>query len=416
MPDLDACEKRNALRIVAAQSATKLGDVLTNPKTVLTWMLTSLGAPGALLSMLVPVRESGSMLPQVFVSGWVKRVEPRKKVFVAGAFAQALAIAGMGLAALFLAATAAGVAVLLALAVFAVARSFCSISSKDVLGRTIPKGFRGRVGGISNSISGGLSAAAAVGLLVFREQETARFLAWLVLGASLLWVLGGGLYALVSEPEGNEASEGEEASANVLERLALVRDDAVFRRFIIARSLLLGSALASPLLVVLAQRSGGALGSLVGFIVASGLASGTSSFLWGKLADRSSEGAMAAGGLVAGGVAAGAIALAWIEPDWASQVWVWPVVFLFFNIGYAGVRLGRKTWVVDAVEGDRRTDYVSASNTLIAVLILVTGAIHSPLQAWSPLASLGLYGAMCFAGAAVALRLRSVAAGAGESA
>ena len=49
-------------------------------KTVLTWMLSSIGAPGALLSMLVPVRESGSMLPQVFVSGYLAR-QPRKMPF-----------------------------------------------------------------------------------------------------------------------------------------------------------------------------------------------------------------------------------------------------------------------------------------------------------------------------------------------
>ncbi len=407
MAELEPEQKRSAAWIITAQSATKLGDVLTNPKTVLTWMLSSLGASGALLSMLVPIRESGSMLPQLFVSGWVKRVRRRKWVFVAGAVAQALAIGCMGSSALLLPPTAAGFAVLVALAAFAVARSFCSISSKDVLGRTIPKGFRGRVGGLSNTISGLLSAAAAVALLTMKHDQAARFLAWMVLGASLLWVLGAACYAMVGEPAPDD--EGGNGAKGVGARLRLVRDDPMFRMFIIARSLLLGSALASPLLVVFGQKAGGQMSSLVGFIVASGVASATSSFLWGRLADRSGEWAMASGGGLAAAVGTGGLWLAWQDPEWARSPYVWPVVFLLFNIGYAGVRLGRKTWVVDSAEGDRRTDYVSASNTLIAVIILIVGAIHSPLQSWSPVASLGLYVVMCLAGALAALRLRRIA-------
>ncbi len=406
MTTLDPQQKRNAIWIIAGQSLTKLGDVLTNPKTVLTWMLSSLGAPGALLSMLVPVRESGSMLPQLFVSDFVKRAVRRKRVFVVGALFQALAIAVMGAAALWLPPAGAAWAVLGALAVFAVARSFCSISSKDVLGRTVPKGFRGRVGGASNSISGLLSAAAAASLIVFRDREAPVFLSWLVLAASLLWVLGAACYARIDEPD---AEPQENGGDGWLERLKLVRDDRVFRGFIVARALLLGSALASPLLVVLGQQSGGRLTSLVGFIIAAGIASGSSSLLWGRLSDRSGEWSMAAGGGVAAAAGMSGVMIAWWFPGWGDRVWVWPLVFLVFNVGYAGVRLGRKTWVIDAVEGDRRTDYVSASNTLIAVLILLTGLVHSPLQAWSPLASLGLYVTMCVAGSVAALRLKGIA-------
>lgn len=391
--------------IVVAQSATKLGDVLTNPKTVLTWLLSSLGVSGAVLSMLVPIRESGSMLPQLFISDWVKRVRKRKWVYVGGALAQAVAIAGMGLAALLLPPRLAGLIVLVALMVFSIARAFSSISSKDVLGRTIPKGFRGRVGGISNSVSGVLSAVAAVSLLALRGDSGGEFLAWLVLGASLFWVLGAAFYAMVAEPVPDEEKGSPAIKEGVMARVKLVRKDPLFRTFIIARCLLLGSALAAPLLVLLGQRSGASLGSLVGFVVASGVATASSSFLWGRLADRSGRLAMAWGGFVAAGVGGGACLLAYWSPDWVGHALVWPVVFFFFNIGYEGVRLGRKTWVVDAAEGDRRTDYVSASNTLIAVAVLMMGAVNSPLQAWNPTASLALYSLLCVAGGVVALRL-----------
>jgi len=405
MANLDSRQKRSAAMIVVTQSATKLGDVLTNPKTVLTWLLSSLGVSGAVLSMLVPIRESGSMLPQLFISDWVKRVRKRKWVYVGGAVAQAVAIAGMGLAALTLPPALAGGVVLLALAGFSIARAFCSISSKDVLGRTIPKGFRGRVGGISNTVSGILSAVAAVSLLVSRNDSSAEFLAWLVLGASLLWVLGGAFYAAVAEPVPGNVGETSDPKEGIMARVQLVKKDPLFRTFIIARCLLLGSALASPLFVLLGQRSGASFGSLVGFVMASGLATASSSFFWGRLADRAGRLAMAWGGFVAAGVGGAACFLQFWSPDWLANAAVWPVIFLLFNVGYAGVRLGRKTWVVDAAEGDRRTDYVSASNTLIAIAVLIMGAINSPLQAWSPTVSLAFYSVLCVAGGVLALGL-----------
>lgn len=120
---------------------------------------------------------------------------------------------------------------------------------------------------------------------------------------------------------------------------------------------------------------------------------------------------MAWGGFFAAGVGGTSCLLALWSPAWLENPLVWPALFLLFNIGYAGTRLGRKTWVVDAAEGDRRTDYVSASNTLIAVMILLVGAINSPLQAWNPLVSLALYSAFCLLGGIVALRLKNKPAG-----
>ncbi|MGB6222079.1 MFS transporter [Haloferula sp.] len=403
MAELESTQKRNAARIIAAMSFTKLGDVLINPKTVLTWLLSQMGVSGAIVSMLVPIRESGSMLPQLFISGWVKKARRRKHVFVAGALVQALAVAIMGVSALLLPPASAGLAVLVALGLFATARAFCSISAKDVLGKTIPKGFRGRIGGISATISGVVSTIAALMLILAKDDGDVRTLAWVLLGASTLWLLGAGFYGRVDEPAGEE--EGESSSSDVLGRLRLVKDDKLFRRFILVRVLLLGSALGAPVLVVMAGKHGGGIASLIGFVIASGVATAGSSFLWGRLADRAPHRAMSFGGMIAAFVGGVASWIAWSSPGWFHQPLLWPTLFLLFNLGYAGVRLGRKTWVVDAAEGDQRTDYVSASNTIIAVAILVVGGIASPLQSISPVLSLVGFSAFCLLGAIVALGL-----------
>src|SRR5690625_6651611 len=81
----------NGLRIVSAQALQSSGDQMVNASTVLPWLFTVLGVPPALTGLLVPIRESGSMLPQVFLTPLVLRVRRRGLVFIAGALVQSAA-------------------------------------------------------------------------------------------------------------------------------------------------------------------------------------------------------------------------------------------------------------------------------------------------------------------------------------
>lgn len=46
-------------------------------------------------------------------------------------------------------------------------------------------------------------------------------------------------------------------------------------------------------------------------------------------------------------------------------------------IAHTGVRLGRKTYIVDMAKGNQRTDYVAISNTIIGLILLFTGGISA---------------------------------------
>jgi hypothetical protein len=52
-----------------------------------------------------------------------------------------------------------------------------------------------------------------------------------------------------------------------------------------------------------------------------------------------------------------------------------PIIYFILSIGYQGIRIGRKTYIVDLAEGNKRTDYVAVSNTLIGVILLLSGSI-----------------------------------------
>ena len=70
-----------------------MGDQIVAAKTVLPWLLQAAGTPGFFIALLVPIRESGSMLPQAAFTPWVTTQRSRKRIWVIGSLGQALAAA-----------------------------------------------------------------------------------------------------------------------------------------------------------------------------------------------------------------------------------------------------------------------------------------------------------------------------------
>ena len=59
----------------------------------------------------------------------------------------------------------------------------------------------------------------------------------------------------------------------------------------------------------------------------------------------------------------------------------WVDVFLFFvlNLGYAGIRIGRKTYMLDIAQGSQRTLYVAAANSVVGYVLLILGGSYALL-------------------------------------
>ena len=374
----DACREvpHNFFTLVAATALTKLGDVLASPKTVLAWLLGYVGAPAFLIALLVPVRESGSMLPQLVIASYVRRRPLRKWVWVAGSLLQFVAVAAMGVIAWKLTGALAGWLVLAALVVFSLSRGLCSVSSKDVLGKTIPKSRRGRLGGISTALSGTVAVGFGIYMLARGDAPASpAFYAGLLAVAGALWLGAAALYSLVSEAPGAVAG-GANALTEAVKRLDLLRTDELLRRFVITRALLLCSALSAPYYVLLAQRGSGAgVASLGLFVLANGLAASLSAVVWGYLADVSSRRVLVLASAIAAWLGVVVFSIDTFLPALGASVWVYPAAFLVLSIAHAGVRSGRKTYIVDIAVGDKRTDYVAVSNTVIGVILLLTGSI-----------------------------------------
>jgi len=406
----DACREApgNFLRTLLANALTQIGDRAASAKTTLPWLLTSAGAPAWSISFLVPIRESGSMLPQLWLGAWVRRKPVRKLVWSAGSVGQGLSLVAMGFSGMVLSGTPAAVAILLLLILFSIARALCSIAYKDVLGKTIPKTRRGRLSGWISAVSGLGAMGAGAGIGAFAKQDDPLLYVLLLGGAAMLWFAAAAVYASMREFPG-AVEGGEDGFRAAWTRLALLRDDAPFRRFVTARALAMGSGLAAPFYILLARRDLGEGAAMLGaFIAAEGLAGLISAPIWGRFADRSSR-------LVFAIACAGASALSLLVALWSwgafdetAARWFFPLVFFALGIAHAGVRLGRKTYLVDMASGNQRTDYVAVSNTVIGALLLLTGLITALAALICVELTLVLLAVAGLGGAALSLRLPEV--------
>ena len=402
-----AAVPRNATRQVGALALQSAGDLVVDAKTVLAWLLAALGAPAAVAALLVPVRESGSMLPQAGLVPWLRRKPVRKWVWVAGALGQFAAVSSIAVLAATTRGAVAGWGILVALAGFALARSLTSIASKDVLGRTIPAGQRGQINGWATVASGLVAVTLGLALRLFGGDDgNATALAVLIGAGGLTWLVAATVFSRVEEPPAPEPVDEDDGALATAARL--LRDDPAFRHFVIARTLLLVSALAPPFVVTLAGRQGGAgLSGLGPFVLGSGLASLFGGRLWGLASDRSSRLVMVAAAVLATTVTAGFLGLLQIDAL-RDTWWLYPLTYLLLAIAHTGTRIGRKTYVVDLAGGNRRTEYVAVSNALMGVLLLVAGAVSAGFAAVGPEAALAFLAILGLAAVPVGLRLPEV--------
>ena len=391
----EACREvpGNFFKIILANVLTKIGDLLINPKTVLAWLIGAVGAPGALAGLLVPIRESGSLIPQLAIGAWMRRHPVRKGFWVFGSVLQGACVLAMAAAVWWLQGLAAGLAIVGLLVVFSLGRGFCSVAMKDVQGKCIPKARRGRLTGLASTLSGAATLAVGVSLFGGDSEPGMLFYTVLLLAAGLAWWLAATVFAKVDEFQGETAGGGH-ALRQAFESLGLLVSDAPFRDFVIARALLMASALGSPFLVVLAQNRADGAALLGGFLVASSLASTVSASVWGYMADASSRQVMIRGGALAALVCLGVAAVALADPAWNGLTWFYPVAFFVLSIAHSGVRIGRKTYLVDMAGGTKRTDYTAVSNTVIGVLLLVLGGVSAAVSLLGAQWALLLLGAM----------------------
>lgn len=397
VPDREA---RNGLRHMLSLSMTKVADGLIDPKLVLSWLAGALGAPAALTGLLVPIREAGALLPQIALAGWVQSMRHRKWAWIIGSAGQGIAALAIVVIALTMEGVAAGVAMCGALAVLAMSRAACSVSYKDILGKTVQKTRRGAVTGVAGS-------TASVAVLIFAGLLMSGLLrdvtpVIIAIGmAAILWI---GAAMLFSRLEEKASEDTDDTSVD----FSPLKEDAQFRLFIAVRGLLTVTALAPPYFVLLGGGQS-ALEGLGALLLASAAAAFAGSYVWGRLSDKSSRKVLFLSGLLATAFAILAVAVE--LSGLAGTAWVIPAILFFFMLSYQGVRSARSVYLVDMSPEEARSSYAALANTAIGVLLIVTGAFGGLLAMAGPVVALTGFAILSLIGGLLALRLDEVEAG-----
>lgn len=396
----------NYLLNVANGAATKLAEQIASPGLVLPWLMTAIGAPGVFATLFVPVKQVGSLLPQLAIAGRIRAVSRRKWVWAGAGATQAIMLALLAAAVVALPpAIAAAVAVGL-FALFCIASGAGSVAFQDVVGKTIPKGARGRM--LANrALTGGilaLTAGLALRLVGDIQGQSVELVLLLVLTAAALWALAALLFAMMHEEAG--ATEGGRSILTELRGgFALARAAGGFRRYLVARALLLAVELAMPVFVLQANAHGAtATADLPVYVLAVAASAIVSSPFWGHFADRTSETVLALSGIVGAIAGAGMIAVPLLSPVLTSA-WSLAPFFALLGIAEAGVRLGRKTYLVDGAPTTERPLYTAFSNTVIGVLAFSGFAFGIMADLLSPAAAIATIAVLAIGGTIAAAAL-----------
>ncbi len=355
------------LRLVVISSMTKLADILISAKTTLPWVLTSIGAPSWMISLLVPVRESGSLIPQWPLKQRIQQFTQRQRVWRVGVFVQASAIMGMVPAVAFLSPYSGGLLILFLLIVLSLGRALCSLTMKDMEGVLIEKGRRGKLVGFASGISGLLSLLSALALILGEAHFDQVWLLWIIASASMLFIatlpLSLTLHAKVESDENDQQASF----------LFTLKHDRALLHLIISRCLLLHSALIAPFFVSITTSQDDTF-QLPYFIAASSLATFLSSYVWGTWSDKSAVLTIR----IATGICLLASGVFYLCFGLAS-LWLNVGLFFFLSVGYAGVRTARKTYLLDIADGNTRTQYVATANTVVGYVLLAFGGVYAVL-------------------------------------
>jgi len=206
-----------------------------------------------------------------------------------------------------------------------------------------------------------------------------------------LWLGAGFVFSTLWE----EAAPGEKPAAT-LGQLNILRTDAQLRRFIWARGLLTSTALAPPYIVLLGAQAGqGTFDRLGALVLASSIASFISSWVWGRLADRSSRGVLMFSGVVGTLALLSAVVLDIIGAS--DTIWALPMVLFVLMIAYHGVRQGRVIYLVDMAPENNRATYTAVSNTVIGVVLLGSGVFGALASLAGAKATLLIFACMALA-------------------
>ena len=395
-------------RLLSISTLTQLADEIVSAKIVLPWILLSLSAPLWMLALIVPIKESGALLPQWSVQKILAQRFSTAGIWRSGMLLQGGALLAIVVVMCWLVTTSfAAYAVLLAVVVLSLGRALCSFTIKDIQAHNVAKGRRGKLIGAGGSAAGLVTIMVAV--LLFQWGQSGQWgahssidskeipeqtvLGLLVIAGCTCYGLGlllsinkigdirvsGGLTMpeaplparMSFDKKADNKANKNPAAESLWHYFSQEKD---LRELIISRVLLMHGALVLPFMVILIAERYVGISSLALVMLSAAIASFVSSYIWGWFSDYSARAtlAIASAGCV--------LSVMWFFTPWGlANLYFAGAGFLLMNLCYSGIRTARKTYLIDMVIQAKRQRYVAAGNTIVGCVLLILGSVYAGL-------------------------------------
>ncbi len=379
------------------------------PSTVIPSFLSAMGASSALIGLMTTLQRAGWFLPQLFAARQLGDKPYKKPYVVAAAGISRFLI--LVLAIIIGLTDAAPRAWLVPLAMllftaFWAGDGIGSVAWFDLLSKTIPPRRRGRLTGVGQTLSGvfGFLAGFAVEWMLsahgpsFPQNYALLFL----IGFGFLTISTIAIAAIV-EPKGVSERDAPSWREYMPQLWAVLRDDATFRRYIVARQFYNLHMLAAPFYMTYALDRLGLPAQVAGRYTSIGVV-GTvlSAFLFTWLNERRGTKLTIQADIgFAILLPLSALVIPPLIPDSRWLAWVYGLVFFMMNAATSGIMPGWLAYMLEVAPEAERPAYVGLTNTLNGVTMLFS-ALGGLILAWTG-DNYGLLFVITLVGTAVAL-------------
>ncbi|HZU87475.1 MAG TPA: MFS transporter [Anaerolineaceae bacterium] len=361
-----------------------LADSLTDPTLVLVAFLSMLTDSPFLLGLIVPIQSAAWALPQIFVSGrlqsWPVKLDLYRRMSL-------VRIASWLMLALTINFVRdphwAVLAFFVAFSIASLASGIAGLPFLEVISKTIPPNRRGEVFAWRLGLGGllGIGGSFLVRWMV-GENAPLPFPSNFGLLAFLFFVLSSislVVYNQIREEPDRTPSPRRTTQQQVRAALAELRENANYRRLLVAQSLYTMAASATPFFAVYVQGTlGGSrdwVGVYLGVMMVTNL---LANLLFGWLSRRAGNQrvllvALSAGGLMSLAVLtlallAGPLGLSPL----AASIWLAPVFFLS-ALRNTGVAVSSSSLVMNIAPDEKRSLLIGFNQTFLGVVMLMNG-------------------------------------------
>ena len=382
-----------------------VAEALIDPALVLTWFLARLSASNLLIGLVVPLRDTGWFLPQLFAAHYLARLPHKLPTYKAVSLVRSLAWLTMVVVTLTQRdPTVLIIGFFVPYIVNSLASGWAGLPFMDVVAKTIPAQRRGTYFGTRLLVGGALSVAGSLVVRYALSEQLGRAfpanVGQLMAIAALFAVISLFSFGFVIEPPG-EVAEVASLSAHLGRAAVIPQRDSNFRLFLATRVMLMAAQMATPFFAVYASRELGAGPEMVGVYLAANMtASLLSNLAWSRLSDRRGNRVVIR---LAASLGLTMALLAWLSGPLDQALgltfvaaWLFAAVFAVLGAFQSGISVGGMGLLLEIAPPSDRALYVGLANSVLGVALLST-SVGGLLVDWLGYRGVFLLAAGCYA-------------------